>query len=92
MATQQKETHGEELSPHIRQRFAFIAALIPDSDSANWSAISDTFDDLSQETQGAVLEQSVESLREPIQQRDARTLIERIGVLLSRDESARASD
>ena len=88
MATQQKAGSGEELSPHIRQRVAFIAALVPDTDNANWSAISDTFEDLSQECRGGALERSVESLRDPIQQRDAGTLIERIGAILSRDESS----
>ncbi len=72
----------EEMSPHLRQRVAFIAALIPDSTSANWSAISDTWDDLSRETEGTAFERQVQSLHEPILRKDARKLAQAIGALL----------
>jgi hypothetical protein len=77
----------EVLSPHLRQRVAFIAALIPDIHRANWPAISDTWDDISQETKGTAFEKSVESLQEPIQQKDAELLVENIGALLNLGES-----
>jgi hypothetical protein len=92
MTTQQKAVLGEEMSPHLRQRVAFIAALIVDPDNVNWSAISDTFDDLSQESQGAAFEKSVELLRKPILQKDARALGQTIGSLLSTGESPAQTD
>jgi hypothetical protein len=71
-----------ELSPHLRQRVAFMAALIPDSESANWAAISDTWDNLSQETKGTALESKGPMIREAIRRQDAPTLAHAIGDLL----------
>jgi hypothetical protein len=71
-----------ELSPHLRQRVAFMAALIPDPKSANWDAISDTWDDLSRETKGTAFEGQVQSLSASIQRQDAHTLAQAIGALL----------
>ena len=88
----QRTVLGEEMSPHLRQRVAFIAALIVDPDNVNWSAISDTFDDLSQESQGAAFEKSVELLRKPILQQDARALGETIDSMLSADDSPAQAD
>jgi hypothetical protein len=83
MSTQQEEgVCGEAMSPHLRQRVAFIAALIPDSNSANWSAISDTWDDLSRETNGTAFEEQVQSLHEPILRKDANALGQAIDALI----------
>ena len=79
---QQAESPQDEMGPHLRQRVAFIAALIPDPSDANWPAISDTWANLSQETKGTPLEKSVELLRDPIRRKDAHTLVQTIGVLL----------
>jgi hypothetical protein len=70
------------MNPHLRQRVAFIAALAPDQNSANWPAISDAWGDLSRESQGTGCERQVQSLYEPIQRKDALTLVRTIGALL----------
>lgn len=83
MNTRQRMGMGEEeMSPHLRQRVAFMAALIPGAECANWAAISDTWDDLSRETKGTAFEQKVQALRHPIEIQDARRLAQTIGVLL----------
>jgi hypothetical protein len=78
---------GEALSPHIRQRIAFIAAMIQ-PDSANWSAIADAYEDLLHEANGDAVESSLRLLREPIQHQDAQVLLGTISTLLSADEAS----
>lgn len=72
----------EEMSPHLRQRIAFIAALIADPSDASWSAISDTWDELSRETEGTAFEGRMRSLHEPILSKDVAALAQAIGGLL----------
>jgi hypothetical protein len=83
MTTEQKALPQDEMiSPHFRQRVAFIAALIRDLDNANWPAISDTWDNLWEETKGTPLEKSIGLLREPIRRQDTHALAQTIDALL----------
>ena len=82
---------SETLHRRRSARLAFIAALLHDPDGANWSAISDTFDDLSQESHGGASGKSIEALRHPIETKDARALVEAIGALLNTDERVTSS-
>ena len=91
MTTRPNAASSEQVSPHLRQRLAFIAALLHDPDGANWSAISDTFDDLAQESHGGASGKSIEALRYPIDTKDARALVEAIGALLNTDERVTSS-
>ena len=88
MTTQQDQVRSERLNPHLRQRVSFIAALIYGPDNANWPAISDTFEDLFQESQGAPFEKSVDLLREPIREKNAQALVQTIAELLSTNDSS----
>lgn len=70
------------MSPHLRQRVAFIAALIAEPTSANWSAVSDTWGELARETEGTAFERRFLSLHEPILKNDAPMLADAIAALL----------
>ena len=79
---EENEVSAARISPHFRQRIAFIAGLIRDLEHANWPAISDTLENLSQETKGTPLEKSIERLREPARRRHTHALAQTIDALL----------
>ena len=76
------EISATGISPHFRERIAFIAALIQDLEHANWPVISDTLENLSQETKGTPLEKSIERLRDPARRRHTHALAQTIDALL----------
>lgn len=82
MNIEQRARESQTLSPHLRQRVAFIAALVPDPQNVNWEAIADTWDELSRETRGTEYERTVQSLHDLIERQDADSLAHRISLLL----------